>query len=132
VAALPSLLGTWRSSLGQKLEIAAVDSASGAVHGLYHSPFGEAERGRTYPLVGWLNGPAPEEAPSDVLAVVTFAVRFEGHGSLVAWAGTLASRDGALPLSTLWHSARTGSGLWEHIVTHYENWTLASAGRATQ
>ena len=111
------------STLGQKLEIVSVDAASGAVSGIYHSPFGEAAR--TYPLVGWLNGPAPGEKPSDVLAVITFAVRFEGHGSLVAWAGTYASREGVPTISTLWHSARAGGGVWEHILTHYENWTPA-------
>jgi hypothetical protein len=118
-----SLLGEWRSSLGQKLEITSVDPESGALVGIYHSPFGEA--GRVYPLVGWVNGPAPGEAPSDVVAVITFAVRFEGHGSIVAWSGTYAPKDGVPTISALWHSARTGSGVWEHIVTNYENWTPA-------
>lgn len=126
VAAAPistciELVGEWESSLGQSLEIVSADPESGALSGIYRSPFGEA--GRFYPLVGWVNGPEPGEKANEILGVIAFTVRFEGHGSVVAWSGTCALMQGVPTISTLWHSARTGGGAWEHVLTNYEVWT---------
>ncbi len=107
------LVGVWQNDLGSQLLIDSV-SVSGELCGSYRSL--PSVEGKIFALQGYVN---QDDEQSGGAIALSFAVRWEGFGSLTSWAGYVDADSSGCYIKTMWHLVRPQSEEpWERIITN--------------
>ena len=109
------LKGQWINELGSTLFISSVKS-NGHLSG--HFVSSEQAGGEVFVMMGWVNNASPREG-LDHLTAVTFAVNWNDYGSLSAWVGGCAIKDGMPTLSMIWNLVLANAQFeWDHMISN--------------